>query len=143
MSRPNGERYSCPLQSLIVSPFTFRIHSCLSSDWRRSASLKFFDTQLLVPSKNLCSLVFCCSGHWFVVSLYLIRTRRIENFSFNACKHCHRTPHLIMHCSATDSASLALWPLCLYDLWSRPWGVARLLGLHDLLPCLHSLKNVW
>ena len=41
-----------------VSPLISRIHSSLFSDWRRTASSKFFDTQ--VPQfllRNLCSLV--------------------------------------------------------------------------------------
>ena len=50
MSWPDGVRYLRPLQSLVVSLslLTSRIHSCLFSDWRRTVSSKFFDTQ--VPS---------------------------------------------------------------------------------------------
>ena len=46
MSWSDGERYSRPLQFLVVSPLISRIHSCLFSDWRRTVS-----------SKNLCSVV--------------------------------------------------------------------------------------
>ena len=39
-------------------------------------------------------------------------------------------------------APLAFWRLFLYDLWSRPWGVARLQGLHDLPPRPHPSEGV-
>ena len=39
-----------------LSPLISRIHSCLISDWRRTVSLKFFDTQ--VPSISTEELVF-------------------------------------------------------------------------------------
>ena len=64
MSWPDGEHYLCPLQSLVVS-LLFRIHSCLFSDWRRTVSSKFIDTQVpfdfhrgtCAPlSRSLCSL---------------------------------------------------------------------------------------
>ena len=56
MSWSDGERYLCPLQSLVVSLLLSlvssvifsRIQSSLFLDWRRSVSSKFFDTQ--VPS---------------------------------------------------------------------------------------------
>ena len=41
-----------------LSPLISRIHSCLFSDWRRTVSSKFFDTQFpQFPPRNLCSLV--------------------------------------------------------------------------------------
>ena len=51
MSRPDGERYLRPPQSLVVSPLISR----LFSDWRRTVSSKFFDTQ--VPSISTEELV--------------------------------------------------------------------------------------
>ena len=44
-----------------LSPLTSRIHSRLFSDWRRTVSSKYFDTQVPFPRfplRNLCSLVF-------------------------------------------------------------------------------------
>ena len=54
------------------------------------------------------------------------------------------TSHLILHCPPTDSLRHSLFgdSLSLYDLWSRPWGVARLLGLHGLPPCPHPSEGV-
>ena len=55
-----------------------------------------------------------------------------------ACGHpSYYTSHRNLDCSATYSLRRSLFgdSLSLYDFWSRPWGVARLLELHDLLPC--------
>ena len=66
MSWPDGVRYLRPLQSQVVSLLLSRIHSCLFSDWRRTVSSKFFDTQVLsisteelvLPHHAVSSLVF-------------------------------------------------------------------------------------
>ena len=111
-----------------LSPLIFRIHYCLFSDWRRTVSLKFFDTQ--VPSISTEELVLrrharCvlsrlrCKGHSRLLSSYLFRTGRIKNFSCSACRHSSQdTSHLILHCPATDSLHLSLFgdSLSLYDL---------------------------
>ena len=91
------------------------IHCFLFSDWRRTVSSKFFDTQ--VPSISIEELVLLrharyvlsrlrCNGHSFLLSSYLSRIGRIENPSCSACGH------LSSH-SALSSyglfASLALW----------------------------------
>ena len=130
-----------------LSPLISHIHSCLFSDWRRTVSSKFFDTQ--VPSISTEELVLlrharcvlsrlCCNGHSLLLSSYLSRIGRTENSSYSACGHPSQdTSHLILHCPATDSLRRSLFgdSLSLYDLWSRPWGVGRLLGLDGLLPC--------
>ena len=136
------------------SPLTSRIHSGLISDWRRTVSSKFFDTQ--VPSISTEELVLprhargvlsrlCCNGHSLLLGSYLSRIGRIENPSCSACGHSSQdTSHLILHCPATDSLRHSLFgdSLSLYDLWSRPRGVSRLLGLHGLPPCPHPSEGV-
>ena len=83
-----------------LSPLTSRIHSCLFSDWRRTVSSKYFDTQ--VPSTSPEKLVLLrharcvlsrlrCNGHSLLLSSYLSRIGRIENPSCNACGHRPRT----------------------------------------------------
>ena len=79
-----------------------------------------------------------CNGHSLLLGSYLSRIGRIENSSCSTCGHSSQgISHLILHCPATDSLCCSLLgdSLSLYDLWSRPWGVARLLGLHGLPPC--------
>ena len=122
-----------------LSPLISRIHSCLFSDWRRTASSKYFDTQvpsistegLVLPRHARCVLSrLRCNGHSLLGS-YLSRIGRLENSSCSVCGHPSQDiSHLILHCPATDSLRRSLFgdSLSLYDLWSRPWGVARLLG---------------
>ena len=131
-----------------------RIHSCLFSDWRRTVSFKFFHTQ--VPSISTekpvllrharCVLSrFRCNGYSLLLGSYLSRIGRIENPFCSACGNSSQDiSHLILHCPATDSLRRSLFgdSLSLYDLWSRPWGIARLLALHDLPPCPHPSEGV-
>ena len=135
-----------------LSPLISRIHSRLISDWRRTVSSKFFDTQvpsisteeLVLPRHARCVLSrLHCNGHSLLLGSYLSRIGRIENPSCSACGHPSQdTSHLILHCPATDSLRRSLFGDSLYNLWSRPWGVARLLGLHGLPPCPHPSEGV-
>ena len=136
-----------------LSPLICRIHFCLFLDWRRTASLKFFDTQvpsisteeLVLPHHARCVLSrLHCNRHSLVGS-YLSRIGRIENPSHSACGHLSQDiSHLILHWPATDSLCRSLFvdSLSLYDLWSRQWEVAQLLGLHGFLPCPHPSEGV-
>ena len=128
--------------------------SPLFSDWRCTVSSKYFDTrvpsisteELVLPRHARCVLSrLCCNGHSLLLGSYLSRIGRIENSSCSACGHPSQDIfHLILHCPATDSLRRSLFgdSLSLYDLWSRPWGVARLLGLHGLPPCPHPSEGV-
>ena len=137
-----------------LSPFPSRIHFRLISDWRRTVSSKFFDTQipsisieeLVLPRHARCVLSrLHCNGHSLLLGSYLSRIGRIEISSCSACGHSSEdTSHLILHCPATDSLRGLLFgdSLSLYDLWSRPWGVTRLLEIHGLPPCPHPSEGV-
>ena len=114
-----------------LSPLISRIHSCLFSDWRRTVSSKFFDTQVplisteeLVPPRHArCVLSrLHCNGHSLLLGSYLSRIGRTENPSCSACGHSSQDTHLVLHCPATDSLRRSLFgdSLFLYDLWSRP-----------------------
>ena len=136
-----------------LSPLISRIHSRLISDWRRTVLLKFFDTQvpsisteeLVLPRHARCVLSrLRCNGHSLLLGSYLSRIGRIENPSCIACGHSSQDiSYLILHCPATDSLRRSLFggSLSLYNLCSRPWGVARLLELHGLPPCLFPRKD--
>ena len=131
-----------------------RIHSSLFSDWRGTISSKFFDTQvpsisteeLVLPRHARC--VFSrlrCNGHSLLLSSSLSRIGRIENPSCSVCGHSSQdTSDLILRCPAMDSLRRSLFgqSLSLYDLWSRPWRVAPLLGLHGIRPCPHPSEGV-
>ena len=137
-----------------LSPLISCIHSCLISDWRRTVSSKFFDTQvssistekLVLPRHARCVLSrLRCNGYSLLLGSYVSKIGRTENPSCSACGHSSQDiSHLILHCPPTDSLRSSLFgdSLSLYDLWSRPWRVARLLGLHGLSSCLHPLEGV-
>ena len=137
-----------------LSPLIYRIHSCLFLDWRRTLSSKYFDTQvpsisteeLVLPRHARCFLSrLRCNGHSLLLGSYLSRIGRIENPSCSACGHSSQDiSHLILHCHATDSLRRSLFvdSPSLYDLWSRPWVVSRLLGLHGHPPCPHPSEGV-
>ena len=68
----------------------------LFSNWRRTVSSKFFDTQVpsistegLVLSRHTRCVLFClrCDGHSLLLSYYLSRISRIENPSCSDCGH--------------------------------------------------------
>ena len=102
-----------------LSPLTSRIHSLLISDWRRTVSSKFFDTQvssifteeLVLPRHARCVLSrLRGNGHSLLLGSYLSRIGRIENPSCSACGHSSQdTFHLILHCPATDSLRRSLF----------------------------------
>ena len=135
-------------------PLNSHIHSRLISDWRRTVSSKFSDTQvpsistegLVLPRHARCVLSrLRCNGYSLQLSSYLFRIGRTENPSCGVCKHSSQDiSHLILHYPATDSLHRSLFgdSLSLYDLLSRPWGVSQLLGLHGIPPCSHSSEGV-
>ena len=98
----------------------------------------------MLPSHACC--VFSrlhCNGHSLLLSFYLSRIGRIENLSCSACGHFSQdTSCLILHRPTTDSLRRSLFgDFLVYDLWSRPWGVARLLELHGLPPYPYPSKG--
>ena len=123
-----------------LSPLISRIHSCLFSNWWRTVSSKFFDTQ--VPSISTEELVLprhtrCvrsrlhCNGHSLLLGSYLSGIGRIENPSCSACGHSSQDiSHLILHCLAMDSLRRSVFgdSLSLYDLRSRPWELPSFWG---------------
>ena len=137
-----------------LSPLTSRIYSRLISDWRRTVSSKFFDTQvplifteeLVLPRHARCVLSrLRCNGHSLLLGSYLSRIGRIKNPFCSACGYSSQNiSHLILHCSVTYSLRRSLFgdSVSLYDLWPRPWEVARLLGLHGVPQCPHPWEGV-
>ena len=102
-----------------LSPLISRIHSRLFSDWRRTVSSKYFDTQvpsisteeLVLPRHARCVLSrLHCNGHSLLLGSYLSRIGRIENPSCSACGHPSQDiSHLILYCPATDSLRRSLF----------------------------------
>ena len=130
------------------------LFSRLISDWRRTVSSKFFDTQapsistekLVLPRHFGCVLSrLHCNGHNLLLSSFFSKTGRIENPSCIAPGHSSQnTSHLTLHCPATDYLHHSLFgdSLSLNDLWSRQWGVTQLLGPQGFRPCPHPSEGV-
>ena len=139
--------------SCSLSPLISRIHSFLFWDWRCSVSPKFFDTQipsisiegLVLPRQARCVLSrLRYNGHSLLLSSYLTISGRIENPLCNACKYpSQETSRYTLHCPAADSLRHSLFgnSLSLYNLWSWPWRVFRLLGVYGLWPCIHPSEG--
>ena len=150
MSWPDGEHYSCPLQSLVATHFLSLVSTLLLF---RTGGVQSHVNSLtrMFPRfspRNLCSLVTLavffsrlrCNGNSLLLGSCFSRNGRSESPSCSPCGHLSQdTSHLILHCSATDSLRRSLFgdslSLYMYDLWSRPWKVIRLLGLHGFPPC--------
>ena len=130
--------------------FISRVHSFLFSDWRRTVSSRFFDTQLpsisteelVLPRHARCVLSrLHCNGHRLLLSSYLSRIGKTENPSCSACGHSSQDiSHLILHCPATDSLrrslfgdSLSLRPLV------QTLGSCPATGAPWSSPCPHPL----
>ena len=124
MSCPDGERYLCPLQSLVVSLLLSRIHSRPISDWRRTVSSKFFDTQvpsisteeLVLPRHARCVLSRPrCNGHSLLLSSLSMGLAESKILPAAPADIRPRTP-LISFCAVqlrTLYASHSLATLCL------------------------------
>ena len=101
------------------------------SRFRRKRTASTF----LLVMLNVFSFVYAAKDTAYC---YHSKIDRVENPSYSTYAHSSQdTSHLILHCPATDSLHRSLFgdSVSLYDLWSRPWEVAQLLGLHGLPPC--------
>ena len=130
-----------------LSPLISRIHSSLFSDWRRTISSKFFDTQVpLISTEELVLPRHAhCNGHSLLLSSYLTSIGRIENSSCTACGYSSQR-HLSSYSALSSNgffAPLTLWRLSIsVRSLVRVLGVARLLGVHGLPPCPHPSEGV-
>ena len=86
-----------------------------------------------------------CHGHSVLLSSYLHRISRKENSDCSACGHpLQDLNHLLLDCRASEPLRKSIFgsSLSILDLWSRPWGVARLLGLRGVPPRPHPSEGV-
>ena len=140
MSWSDKERYLCPLQSLVVSLLLSLVVTLLFSRTGGVLSHLNFSTNRF-PRHARCVLSrLRFNGHSLLFSF--ISAGLAESRILHAAPA--DTSHLILHCPAKDSLRCSLFgdSLSLYDLWSGPWKVARLLGLHGLPPCPHLSEGV-
>ena len=115
-------------------------------NWRRHISHSYMNQQVPKASSEelLLSRPICCElsslryhGHSLLLSSYLHRISRKENSACSACGHLlQNLHHLLLDCPASKPLRKSIFgsSLSILDLWSRPWCVARLLGLCGVLP---------
>ena len=95
--------------------------------------------------RSLCSLPLRCNGHSTLLNSYLHRVGRAQT---PLCSNCGSEPqdlsHLVLDCPVLDPLRRAIFShtLSLLDLWSHPWGVARLLGFRGVDPRPHPQEWV-
>ena len=86
-----------------------------------------------------------CHSHSLLLSSYLHRISWKENSACSACGHPLQdliiSSSTVLRLNPFVNLSLAL-SLSILDLWSRPWGVARLLGLRRVPPRPHPSEGV-
>ena len=117
------------------------IRSSLLRPWRSSFSTNFLQcqvprpspTETLLPRSVRCELSRLRSnGHSLLLPSYSFR---IGKSSSPACPSCGAVTgdlsHLLFHCPLFDHLRPLIFgpDFSFLDLWFRPWGVARLLGL--------------
>ena len=134
----------CSLLSLVsIHSFsqTEGVLSHLDSSTRRSPQF---------PLRNLCSfvtlavfsLVFVVTGTAYCCALINLELAESRILSAAPADTRSRTPLISLFTVQLRTLSAAHSLTTLYDLWSRPWGVARLLGLDGLPPWLFSRKGL-
>jgi len=116
-----------------------RLRHTRYSLWRRNLSHdslscqipSVFSEELVLSRLIRCELFrLRCHGHSLLLSSYLRRIKR-KNFSRSACGHpLQDLTHLFLDCHASEPLRRAIFgtTFSIFDLWSRPWGVARLLS---------------
>ena len=121
--------------------------------WRRHISHSHLNFQVPEVSSEelLLSHPICCEfsrlrchGHSFLLSSYLHRISRKKNSACSACGHpLEDLIHLLLDCPASEPLRKSIFSssLSILDLWSRPWGVVRLLGLRGVPPRPQSLRT--
>jgi len=137
-----------------LAPIIAKIrHPCYSS-WRRNLSHNsFFCCIPSVSSEKLalsriarCELSrLRCHGHSLFLSSYLCRIKRKKNSSCSACgHHMQDLTNLLLDCPASEPLRRTVFgsTSSIFDLWSRPCGVARLLSLRGVPPHSHPSKGV-
>ena len=119
----------CPLLTVIAKIRYFQYHN-----WRRHISHSYLNNQVPKVSSEelLLSCPICCELSRLLLSSYLHRISRKENSACSACGYpLQDLNHLLFDCPASEPVhkSISGSSLSILDLWCRPSGVGRLLGL--------------
>ena len=136
----------CPLLPVVA-----KVGYSQYRNWRRHISHSHLNFQvpevsseeLLLSRPIRCELSrLRCHGH-SLLSSYLHRISRKENSACSACGHPLQDLNHVLDCPASKPLRKSVFgsSLSILDLWSRPWGVARLLGLCGVPSPLASIPR--
>ena len=140
--------------SVSLAPLISFQRQSLYTSWRRIVQSGFFQHQipsvspeeLTLPRSARCALSrLRCDGHSTLLNSYLHRVGRAETPSCSNCGfELQDLSHFVLDCPVLDHLCRAIFghTLSLLDFWSRPWGVARLLGLRGVDPRPHPQEWV-
>ena len=140
--------------SVSLSPLICSERQSFYTSWRRSVQLGLFQhhippvspEELTLPRSARCALsCLRCNGHSTLLNTYLHWVGRTETPSCSNCgSESQDVSHLVLDCPELDHLRRAIfgYTLSLLDLWSRPWGVARLLGFRGVDPRPHPQEWV-
>ena len=133
----------CPLPPVIA-----KVRYSQYRNWRRHISHSHLNFQ--VPEVSSEELLLShsirnelsrlrCHGHSLLLSSCLHRISRKENSDCSACVHPLQDLNHLLDCPASEPLRKSIFgsSLSILDLWSRPWGVDRLLGLRGVPPRPH------
>ena len=136
-----------------LPPVIAKVRYSQYRNWRRHISHSHLNFQVpevsseeLLLSRSIRSELsrLRCHGHSLLLSSYLHSISRKENSACSACGHpLQDRNHLLCDCPASEPLRNSIFgsSLPLLDLWSRPWGVARLLGLRGVPPRPHPSEE--
>ena len=139
----------CPLPPVVA-----KVRYSQYRNWRRHISHSHLNFQVPEVSSEellLSRFIRCelsrlrCHGHSLLLSSYLHRISRKENSACSACgQPLQDLNHLLLDCSASEPLRKSIFgsSLSILDLWSRPWGMVRLLGLRGVFPRPHPSEGV-
>ena len=102
--------------------------------------------ELTLPRSARCALSrLRYNGHSTLLGAYLHGVGRAETALCSNCSsESQDLSHLMLDCPVLDYMRRAIFghSLSILDLWSRPWRVARLLGIFEIDPRLHPQEWV-
>ena len=133
----------------LLLPVIAKIRYSQYRNWRRHISHSHLNFQVsevsseeLLLSRSIRSELsrLRCHGHSLLLFSYLHRIIWKENSDCSVCGH----PLQDLDCPASEPLRKSIFgsSLSVLDLWSRPWGVARLLGLRGVPPHPHPSEGV-
>jgi len=137
-----------------AGPVIAKISHIRYANWRRKFFRNYYFCQIpSVSSEELTlpRLAYCelsrhhCYSHIFLLSSYLCRIKQKENSSYSTCgNHLQDLTRLFLECPVSEPLQRANFcsTSSIFDLWSWPWGVTRLLGLLGILPRLHLSEGI-